>query len=94
MKATYYLAAVFVVLASLSAYAKADDFCSGSFCDGFQHGYATGYKASSRTLNEPIPVACPNQQIRYSYDPIAYLAECEQGYLAGLQQGETAGQQR
>lgn len=63
----------------LSSLAYADEFCNG-----FEHGFETGYmQASGRSFAPPTPL-CPRQPLSRINDP---KSDFEQGYLIGLRYG-------
>jgi hypothetical protein len=56
----------------------------GDFCEGFERGYATGYKQASGSSIEPISPICPIQPIKKLSDPDS---DFEHGYIIGLETG-------
>ena len=76
---------VFMALWASCAPIKAS---ADEFCDGFERGYATGYKQASGSSLDPLPVICPLKPLKKFNDP---PSDFEFGYLLGLAHGQAAG---
>ena len=61
---------------------------ASEFCDGFEEGYATGYKQSSGSSFDPIVPFCPIQPFKGLNDP---ESDFEHGYIIGYEEGVSEG---
>ena len=68
---------IFIILFSTPAFA-------GSFCDGFEKGYISGYKQVKNTGLDPLVPLCPLQPLKNFGDP---ESDFEHGYIIGLKKG-------
>ncbi len=61
---------------------------ASQFCEGFYHGYQTGYQQASGSSLKPLRPLCPLKPLKKLNDPDS---EYEQGYLMGLREGMARG---
>jgi hypothetical protein len=77
-----------ICLTSLLFIASTNIAMADGFCDGFEHGYITGYKQGSGSSIDPITPICPIEPIKGLNDPDS---DFEFGYTIGYQQVLRAG---
>lgn len=57
---------------------------ASDFCQGYKHGYITGYKQGANISYPPVEPLCPVQPIKNYSDP---SSDYEHGYTLGYRKG-------
>ena len=82
------IAMFLVALAGLVAVTVSTvDAGPAEFCNGFEAGYAAGYKRARNTSLAPIPPLCPIQPVKRPGDP---QSDFEHGYAVGYEKATKA----